>query len=86
MKMFKEIKDIFENELDNLDVFFRLLSNYYGVKLYEGESLIIFDEIQKFFIRFHFAGNIASFLFAVHYPFQTILGWQIKEVNDFTAF
>lgn len=43
-----EIKDIFQRYLDNLDQFFELLSNYYGVKLYERETLFIFDEVQLF--------------------------------------
>jgi len=42
------ITDIFENDLDDLDVFFRKLSDYYGVRLYEGETLFVFDEVQEF--------------------------------------
>lgn len=42
------IKDIFENTLSNLDTFFMLLSFETGVSLYQRESLIIFDEVQKF--------------------------------------
>lgn len=42
----KEIKELFDNYLDNLDLLFMYLSNYYNTKLYERESLIIFDEIQ----------------------------------------
>jgi len=41
------IIDIFENDLENLDVFFRKLSDYYGVRLYEGETLFVFDEVQE---------------------------------------
>ena len=44
----KRIKDIFENSLNNLDTFFMLLSFETGVSLYERESLIIFDEVQKY--------------------------------------
>ncbi len=44
----KRIKDIFNNTLDNLDTFFMLLSFETGVTLYQRNSLIIFDEIQKF--------------------------------------
>lgn len=40
------IKELFDNYLDNLDYLFTYLQEYYGVKLYERESLIIFDEIQ----------------------------------------
>lgn len=41
-----EIKDLFENESYNLDLFFIKLSAFYGVTLYERDSLLIFDEIQ----------------------------------------
>ena len=34
--------------MNDLDTFFMLLSTYYGVKLYERESLIIFDEVQMY--------------------------------------
>lgn len=43
----KKIKDNFDN-LDNLDIFFQNLSLLYNTRLYRNESLIIFDEIQKF--------------------------------------
>lgn len=43
-----EIKNIFNNYLDRLDEFFMYLSNYYDVKLYERDTLFIFDEIQRF--------------------------------------
>ena len=36
------------NDLDQLDVFFQNLSLEYNTRLYPRESLIIFDEIQKF--------------------------------------
>lgn len=42
----KEVLALFDNYLDNLNYLFTYLSEYYGVKLYERESLIIFDEIQ----------------------------------------
>ncbi len=38
----------FHNYMNDLDTFFMILSSEYGVKLYQRESLIIFDEIQKF--------------------------------------
>ena len=41
-----EIKELFDNYLDNLDYLFTYISQYYEKKLYERESLIIFDEIQ----------------------------------------
>ena len=43
----KSIRDNFEN-LDALDIFFQNLSLEYNVRLYPRESLIIFDEIQKY--------------------------------------
>lgn len=43
-----EVMDLFQNYLNDLDMFFLYLSNYYGVKLYERETLIIFDEVQLF--------------------------------------
>lgn len=42
----KEIIILFEEESYNLDLFFLKLSAFYGVRLYERESLIVFDEIQ----------------------------------------
>lgn len=44
----QEVKDLFENYLHDLDTFFLFLSNYYQVKLYPRETLIIFDEVQEF--------------------------------------
>lgn len=44
----KDVKDLFENYLHDLDTFFLFLSNYYQVKLYPRETLIIFDEVQEF--------------------------------------
>lgn len=43
----KAIKDNFEN-LNNLDIFFQNLSLEYNTRLYPRESLIVFDEIQKY--------------------------------------
>lgn len=45
-KVADEVKKLFDEYLDNLDYLFTYLSQYYGIKLYERESLIIFDEIQ----------------------------------------
>lgn len=42
-----DVKDLFYNYLNDLDTFFMYLSGYYNVKLYSGESLIIFDEVQQ---------------------------------------
>ena len=41
-----DIKDLFDHNLRDLDSFFMYLSAAYGVKLYERNSLIIFDEVQ----------------------------------------
>ena len=41
-----EIKVLFENYQDRLDILFLKLSEYYGVRLYERETLFIFDEVQ----------------------------------------
>lgn len=43
----KRVKDNFDN-LSELDIFFQNLSLEYNTRLYPRESLIIFDEIQKF--------------------------------------
>lgn len=43
----KKIKDAF-GELDAIDVFFQTISLEYNTRLYPRESLIIFDEIQKY--------------------------------------
>jgi len=42
------IKDIFENDVNDLDAFFSKLSSYYKTVLHRRESLIIFDEVQLF--------------------------------------
>ncbi len=44
----KEVTDLFENYLNDLDTLFMYLSAYYNIKLYDRESLIIFDEVQMF--------------------------------------
>ena len=44
----KEVRDLFENNLNDLDSFFMYLSAIYGVTLYPRESLIVFDEAQMF--------------------------------------
>jgi len=40
------IKDAFEHDRTNLDIFFAKLSRHYDTELYKRESLIIFDEVQ----------------------------------------
>lgn len=42
----KSVLELFDNYLDDLNTFFLFLSQYYGVKLIERKSLIIFDEVQ----------------------------------------
>ena len=44
----KDVTDLFVNYLNDLDLFFMYLSNYYGVKLYRRETLIVLDEVQLF--------------------------------------
>ena len=44
----RSVLDLFDAYLDDLDTFFLFLSQYYGVKLVERKSLIIFDEVQLF--------------------------------------
>lgn len=44
----EEVKNFFLNYRDDLDALFMHLSLYYKTKLYERESLIIFDEVEEF--------------------------------------
>lgn len=44
----KIIKENFAENLNNLDKFFQVISLEYGIRLYRRESLIVFDEVQKF--------------------------------------
>ena len=44
----EDVKNIFENNSANLNEFFELLKVRFGVELYERNSLIIFDEVQKY--------------------------------------
>lgn len=44
----KDVTDLFEHYLTDLDTFFMYLSGYFNVKLVERKSVIIFDEIQLF--------------------------------------
>ena len=45
-KVPSEVIKLFDEYLDNLDYLFTYISNYYGIRLFERESLIIFDEVQ----------------------------------------
>ena len=42
------VKDAFHKYLNDLDTFFMILATEYNVTLFPKESLVIFDEIQKF--------------------------------------
>lgn len=44
----QQIKDLFLYDIDSLDTFFMKLTALFGEKLYERESLIVFDEVQLF--------------------------------------
>ena len=44
----KQLKMLFEEQLTDLDTFFRKLSLMKDVKLYPRESVIVFDEVQQF--------------------------------------
>lgn len=44
----KDIKENFHNNLNNLDVFYQNIMLEYNTKLYQGESILIFDEVQVF--------------------------------------
>jgi predicted AAA+ superfamily ATPase len=43
-----DIRAVFDNYLDDLETLFMYITNYYNTKLYERESLIIFDEVQLY--------------------------------------
>lgn len=47
-KVGKDVKDLFENYLNDLDTFFLYLSSYTNTQLYARDSVIIFDEVQLF--------------------------------------
>lgn len=44
----KEVREIFENDTNDFDLFFNKLSAYFRKPLYRRESLIIFDEVQRY--------------------------------------
>ena len=46
-KVTEEFKDYFTKYINDLDTLFMLLSVQYGVTLYDRESLIVFDEVQR---------------------------------------
>lgn len=44
----KDVLDIFENDSINLDLLYAKISAYYSTSLYKRESLIVFDEVQRY--------------------------------------
>lgn len=42
------VKEAFEDHMNDLDTFFMILQAEYGVRLHPRESIIVFDEVQKF--------------------------------------
>lgn len=44
----QEVRTIFENDIHDFDLFFHKLSAYYRKSLFRRESLVIFDEVQRF--------------------------------------
>ena len=44
----KVIRDNFEDNLNDLDTFFQVISLEYGTRLHRRETLVVFDEIQRF--------------------------------------
>ncbi|KAB7790214.1 ATP-binding protein [Bifidobacterium leontopitheci] len=44
----RDVRELFENQRDDLDTFFLMLSTYYRTRLVRRESLIIFDEVQQY--------------------------------------
>lgn len=44
----RDVRSIFEDQRDDLDTFFMLLSVYYRTPLHTRESLIVFDEVQLY--------------------------------------
>ena len=44
----REVKEIFENDTNDFDLFFNKLSAHYRKQLYSRNSPIIFDEVQRY--------------------------------------
>jgi hypothetical protein len=44
----KNVREIFDNQLHDLDTFFMMLEAETGTRLAKGKSLVIFDEVQEF--------------------------------------
>ena len=47
-KVGDDIKALFKNYKDNLDMLFTYLSTYFSTRLYPRESIIVFDEIDRY--------------------------------------
>lgn len=47
-KVNKEIIDVFENDINDLNLFFNKLEILFNTKLYRRESIIVFDEVQLY--------------------------------------
>lgn len=58
----KSVRDIFLEDSEDLDTFFQKLSLHYQTRLYERNSLIVFDEVQQF----PFARQLIKYLVADH--------------------
>lgn len=48
MRQKSGLKQLFEDHLSDLDVFFRMLSLLKDVKPYPRESVVVFDEVQQY--------------------------------------
>ena len=46
--MSKALQEVFDNYLNDIQMFLTLLQNVVGTQLYERESLIVFDEVQAY--------------------------------------
>ena len=55
-----EVRELFERYRHDVDLFLRLLTTYYGVKLEPRRSLIIFDEVQRLPIAREFIKHLVA--------------------------
>ena len=47
-KVSQDVINVFENDIDDLDIFFNKIKIIYNVELYKRNSLVIFDEVQLY--------------------------------------
>ena len=47
-KVSDEVKDLFNHQIDNFDIFFTMLQTYYNKTFYNRDTVLIFDEVQAF--------------------------------------